>query len=103
MFLKKILKDDRGGQVFLRVLLIVSILVPFLNLVVPEGSVLHISTYTVTLLGKYLTYALLAIAVDLVWGILGILSLGHGAFFCPRWLCNGYVFDASDWRPRCLW
>jgi urea transport system permease protein len=39
------------------------------------------STYTVTLLGKYLCYALLALAVDLVWGYCGILSLGHGAFF----------------------
>jgi urea transport system permease protein len=55
--------------------------VPILNLSVPEGSVLHISTYTVTLLGKYLAYALLAMAVDLAWGYLGILSLGHGAFF----------------------
>jgi hypothetical protein len=55
--------------------------VPVLNLAVPEGSPWHISTYTVTLLGKYLTYALLAVAVDLVWGYLGILSLGHGAFF----------------------
>lgn len=81
MLLKRILKGDRGGQVFLTVLLLVSITVPLLNLLVPEGNVFHLSTYTVTLLGKYLTYALLAIAVDLVWGILGVLTLGHGAFF----------------------
>lgn len=81
MFLLKIIKNDRGGQVFLTVLLLCSVVVPFLNLLVPESSVFHLSTYTVTLLGKYLTYALLAIAVDLVWGILGILTLGHGAFF----------------------
>jgi len=81
MFLKRILKDDRGGQVFLIILLVVSIIVPLLNLLVPEGNAFHLSTYTVTLLGKYLTYALLAIAVDLVWGILGVLTLGHGAFF----------------------
>lgn len=81
MLLKRILKGDRGGQVFLAILLLVSIIVPLLNLLVPEGSVFHLSTYTVTLLGKYLTYALLAIAVDLVWGVLGILTLGHGAFF----------------------
>ncbi len=79
--LMNILKNDRGGQIFLIVLLTVSMIVPLLNLFVPEGNVFHISTYTVTLLGKYLTYALLAIAVDLVWGILGILTLGHGAFF----------------------
>ncbi len=51
------------------------------NLWVPQDSVFHISTYTITLLGKYLCYALLALSVDLVWGYCGILSLGHGAFF----------------------
>ncbi|WP_462329477.1 ABC transporter permease subunit, partial [Thiohalocapsa halophila] len=65
----------------LGLLLAVAVVVPLLNLAVPESSALHVSTYTVTLLGKYLTYALLAVAVDLVWGYLGILSLGHGAFF----------------------
>jgi urea transport system permease protein len=72
---------DRGGQVLLAVLAVVGVVVPILNLAVPESSPLHVSTYTVSLLGKYLTYALLAVAVDLVWGYLGILSLGHGAFF----------------------
>ena len=81
MFIMKILNDDRGGQVMMGLLLVVMIVVPVLNLVVPESSFLHLSTYSVTLLGKYLTYALLAISVDLVWGYLGILSLGHGAFF----------------------
>ncbi|ESQ10908.1 MAG TPA: urea ABC transporter permease subunit UrtC [Chromatiaceae bacterium] len=81
MGLFKPLQDDTGGQIMLAVLAVVALLVPLLNLVVPESSALHLSTYTVTLLGKYLTYALLAIAVDLVWGYLGILSLGHGAFF----------------------
>lgn len=76
-----LLKGDTGGQVMLGLLLAVAVVVPVLNLAVPEGSPLHVSTYTVTLLGKYLTYALLAVAVDLVWGYLGILSLGHGAFF----------------------
>ena len=75
------IRSDRGGQAFLCVLLAVIVLVPVLNLLVPEGSALHMSGYTVTLLGKYITYAMLAIAVDLVWGYCGILSLGHGAFF----------------------
>jgi urea transport system permease protein len=61
--------------------LAVALLVPALNLLAPDGSALHLSSYTVTLLGKYMTYAMLAIAVDLVWGYCGILSLGHGAFF----------------------
>ncbi|MDF1821346.1 MAG: urea ABC transporter permease subunit UrtC [Alcanivoracaceae bacterium] len=63
------------------VLAVLCVVVPCANLLVPESSALHMSTYTVTLLGKYLCYALLAIAADLVWGYLGILSLGHGAFF----------------------
>ncbi len=74
------LHKDRGGQVFLTLLLLVAVLVPVAN-GLPESSPYHISTYTVTLIGKYLTFALLAVAVDLVWGYLGILSLGHGAFF----------------------
>ncbi|MGB0733261.1 MAG: urea ABC transporter permease subunit UrtC [Pontibacterium sp.] len=51
------------------------------NLLVPQDSALHVSTYTITLLGKYLCYAMLALAVDIIWGYCGILSLGHGAFF----------------------
>ncbi len=74
-------KDDRGGKIFLLVLAVATVMVPVLNLLVPEGHALHVSTFSVTLFGKYLTYALLAVAVDLVWGYLGILSLGHGAFF----------------------
>jgi urea transport system permease protein len=81
MGLAKALRDDTGGQIMLAVLLAVTVLVPVLSLAVPESSAWHLSTYTVTLLGKYLCYALLAVAVDLVWGYLGILSLGHGAFF----------------------
>ena len=63
------------------VLLAIAVLVPALNLLVPAGSAFHIPTYAVSLFGKYLCYALLALALDLVWGYCGILSLGHGAFF----------------------
>jgi urea transport system permease protein len=77
----KFLKNDRGGQVFLGLLALTTVLVPLLNLLLPETSSYHVSTYTVTLMGKYLAFALLAVAVDLAWGYLGILSLGHGAFF----------------------
>src|SRR5882757_5459717 len=75
------LRADCGGQAFLIVLLAVGIVTPILNLAVPESSALHLSGYTVTLLGKYLCYAVLALAVDLIWGYCGILSLGHAAFF----------------------
>ncbi|MDJ0741142.1 MAG: urea ABC transporter permease subunit UrtC [Gammaproteobacteria bacterium] len=80
MFLVRILSGDTGGKVFLLVLLAVIVAVPVLN-GLPADHPAYVSTYTVTLLGKYLTYALLAVAVDLVWGYLGILSLGHAAFF----------------------
>ncbi len=67
--------------VAIAILLGIAILVPALNLLTPPDSALHIPTYAVSLFGKYLCYALLALALDLVWGYCGILSLGHGAFF----------------------
>jgi urea transport system permease protein len=76
-----VLRDDRRGVVFLALLAAVAVIVPILNLVVPASSPLHVSTYVMTLVGKYLCFAMLALAVDLVWGYCGILSLGHGAFF----------------------
>ncbi len=72
---------ERSTQIFLGVLFAALAIVTFLHVAMPEDSALYVSAYTVTLLGKYLCYALLAVAVDLVWGYLGILSLGHGAFF----------------------
>jgi urea transport system permease protein len=72
---------DRRGQILLGVLLAAAILVPVLNLAVPPDSALHVPTYVVSLLGKYLSYAILALSLDLIWGYCGILSLGHGAFF----------------------
>jgi len=72
---------DARGAVFVGLLLAVAVLVPVLNLVVPASSPLHVSTFVMTLIGKYLCFAMLALAVDLVWGYCGILSLGHGAFF----------------------
>ena len=75
------MRADRGGLTFLAILATVAIVVPILHLGTADSSVLHLSSYTVTLIGKYMCYALLAVAVDLVWGYCGILSLGHGAFF----------------------
>ena len=81
MLTKRWLDHDRGGYVLLGVLAVLAVVVPVANLAIPDGSPLHLSTFMVTLLGKYLCYALLALALDLVWGYVGILSLGHGAFF----------------------
>lgn len=59
----------------------IAVLVPVLNLMVPEGNALHLSDYYVSLGGKILCYAICALAMDLIWGYTGILSLGHGLFF----------------------
>lgn len=72
---------DRGGQIFLGILLALALFVPILNLLTPADSTFHVPTWVVSLLGKYLCFALLALSVDLIWGFCGILSLGHGAFF----------------------
>jgi len=57
------------------------VVVPVCNLFVPAGSAFHLSDYTVTLVGKIMCYAIVALAMDLIWGYAGILSLGHGLFF----------------------
>ena len=57
------------------------LVIPVLNLAVPAGSIFHVSDYSVSLAGKILCYAIVALAVDLIWGYTGILSLGHGLFF----------------------
>lgn len=78
---KLVLRSDRGGLWLLAALAAIAVLAPVLNLAIPASSPLHLSSYAVTLIGKYLCYAMLALAVDLVWGYCGILSLGHAAFF----------------------
>ncbi len=62
--------------------------VPVLNLAVPEDSAFHLSAYAITLVGKIMCYAMVAVAMDLIWGYGGILSLGHGLFFA----LGGYAF-----------
>jgi urea transport system permease protein len=74
-------RKDSGSAWFLGGLALIVIVVPILNLVVPASSAFHVSPYGLALIGKYLCYALLALAVDLIWGYCGILSLGHAAFF----------------------
>ena len=72
---------DRGATLFLVLLGAFAIAIPVMNLAMPAGSALHVSTYFVALFGKYICYGLLALSIDLIWGYAGILSLGHGAFF----------------------
>ncbi|PLT19550.1 MULTISPECIES: urea ABC transporter permease subunit UrtC [Ralstonia] len=75
------LLSGRGWSALVLVSLIVCIGAPVCALLVPEGSPLHLSAYALTLIGKIMCYALAALALDLVWGYCGILSLGHGLFF----------------------
>ncbi|MDB5871445.1 MAG: urtC [Ramlibacter sp.] len=70
-----------GWSAFIVALIVVCAVAPLLNLVVPESSVFHMSNYAVALVGKIMCYAICALAMDLIWGYTGILSLGHGLFF----------------------
>ncbi|VTU25660.1 leucine/isoleucine/valine transporter permease subunit [Variovorax sp. PBS-H4] len=75
------LLSTKGWTAFFAALIAVCALAPVLNLLVPAGSALHMSDYAVALVGKIMCYAICALAMDLIWGYTGILSLGHGLFF----------------------
>ena len=92
-----------GGFAFIVALLAVCALAPMLNLVAPADSVFHMSDYAVALMGKIMCYAICALAMDLIWGYTGILSLGHGLFFAlggyvmgMYLICLLYTSDAAD-------
>ena len=74
-------RGDGGVRLAVLLVLAATVAIPLLNIYAPEGSALHVPTRSVSLIGKYLCFALLALSVDLIWGYCGILSLGHGAFF----------------------
>ena len=81
------LLSSAGWGAFLLALIVVCAVAPALNLLVPVDSALHLSDYAVALVGKIMCYAIVALAMDLIWGYTGILSLGHGLFFA----LGGYV------------
>ncbi|NBS08540.1 MAG: urea ABC transporter permease subunit UrtC [Betaproteobacteria bacterium] len=70
-----------GWGIYFACVAVVAALAPVLNLLVPAGHPLHLSDFAVSLLGKIMCYAICALAMDLIWGYTGILSLGHGLFF----------------------
>ena len=74
-------QPGRGTSWLVGILLLTTLAMSAANLLLPQESPLYVSTYTITLMGKYLCFAMLAMAVDIIWGYCGILSLGHGAFF----------------------
>jgi len=75
------LYGPRGWTILGAAAFVAFVLFPLFNLAVPAGHPLHLSNFWVTLGGKILCYAIVAVALDLVWGYAGILSLGHGLFF----------------------
>ena len=78
----------RGWAALLAFALTVAVLVPVLFIAVPASSPFHLSAYSVTLIGKIMCYCVVALAMNLIWGYTGILSLGHGVFFA----LGGYAF-----------
>ena len=75
------LLGPKGWATFLGILIVVCAVAPLLNLVVPASSMFHMSDFAVLLVGKIMCFAICALAMDLIWGYTGILSLGHGLFF----------------------
>jgi urea transport system permease protein len=71
----------KGWMILAGIGSVLFVLFPVANLLIPQGSTFHLSAYWVTLIGKIMCYAMVAIAMDLIWGYCGILSLGHGLFF----------------------
>ena len=74
--------------------LFLTVLIPSANAWLPPGSALHVPEYIVSLLGKFLCYAIVALAIDMIWGFTGILSLGHGVFFA----LGGYAIGMNMMR-----
>jgi len=86
---RRSLMTPRGWIVFLAFGFALVVLLPVLNRVAVTGSFAHVPDYLIPLIGKYCTYAMLALAMDLIWGYAGILSLGQGAFFALGGYCMG--------------
>ena len=86
------LLSGKGWTVFFVALIVVCAVAPMLNLLVPRESMFYMSDYAVALVGKIMCYAICALAMDLIWGYTGILSLGHGMFFA----LGGYMMACTS-------
>ena len=91
----KALHDKRGWIALGVVAAILCVLVPVLSLAMPASSPLHVPDYIIALFGKFLCYGIVALAIDLIWGFTGILSLGHGVFFALGGYCMGMYLMLS--------
>lgn len=74
---------DRPRREYILViaLLVLAAYLPIANTVIGDGSAMHLSLFGINLIGQIMCFAMLALALDFVWGLAGILSLGHGVFF----------------------
>jgi len=89
---------NRRGQPYAFALLFVALAayLPLANLVLSTDSPLHLSLFSVNLIGQIVCFAMLALALDFVWGLLGILSLGHGVFFgIGGYVMGFYLLNAA--------
>ncbi len=82
-------RQEAEGLAFWLMGLLLLIILPALNVLPGDDSVLHVSDFTLNRLGKFLSFAILALGIDLIWGYTGILSLGHGVFFGIGAYCIG--------------
>jgi urea transport system permease protein len=78
---------DRPTKIFFLVTVVFTVYVA-IGSFLPEDNVFSVGSLSLAVIGKYLCLATLALSIDLVWGYMGILSLGHGAFFA----LGGYAF-----------
>jgi urea transport system permease protein len=76
-----LLYSAKGWMALAAFAVIVIVILPALNLATGPDHPLHVSGYIINLLGKIMCYMMVALAMDLIWGYTGILSLGHGLFF----------------------
>lgn len=85
------------------VLAVLALLLPTANAVFPSGHPLHLSLFVVNLIGQIMCFALLALALDFVWGLLGVLSLGHGIFFgIGGYVIGFYLLNAAYAQTQVL-
>jgi len=75
------LYGSKGWTVIACFAVLLFVLIPCANLLLPDTSPLHLSQYWISLIGKIMCYAIVALAMDLIWGYAGILSLAHGLVF----------------------
>lgn len=87
MKINQLLADKAGTAYLIAIVFCIVLILPWFHLLSPDSS-LYLSAYWVTLIGKILCLAMVALALDLVWGYAGILSLGHGVYFA----LGGYAF-----------